>query len=74
MSNEKLTNIIEQIKTLIRSNMLRKCYVYPGAIHPHKNVPQVIVPVDKRKAFNMPPAFTFTDYKSESHSKTNYDH
>merc|ERR1712176_302917 len=32
----------------IRSNYLRKFYCYPGAIHPHWGVPQVVVPAETR--------------------------
>jgi large subunit ribosomal protein L13 len=27
-----------------RNNLLRQTYIYPGAIHPHWGVPQVVVP------------------------------
>lgn len=35
-------------KNLLRSNMLRRFYCYPGAIHPHWGIPQVYVPIEKR--------------------------
>mmetsp|Transcript_56120 Transcript_56120/g.119493 ORF Transcript_56120/g.119493 Transcript_56120/m.119493 type:complete len:222 (-) Transcript_56120:39-704(-) len=35
-------------KNLLRNNWMRRFYVYPGAIHPHWNVPQVYLPVDKK--------------------------
>ena len=28
----------------LRNNLLRRLYVYPGAIHPHQGIPQVVVP------------------------------
>ncbi|EER06466.1 hypothetical protein Pmar_PMAR006277 [Perkinsus marinus ATCC 50983] len=30
--------------TLIRTVMTRRLFIYPGAIHPHWNIPQVVVP------------------------------
>lgn len=33
--------------TFLRSNWYRMCYVYPGAIHPHWGIPQVVVPTEK---------------------------
>ncbi|CAL1136560.1 unnamed protein product [Cladocopium goreaui] len=43
---------------LLRNNFLRRLYCYPGAIHPHWGMPQVIVPVEKRPEM-IPDAFTF---------------
>mmetsp|Transcript_55197 Transcript_55197/g.87659 ORF Transcript_55197/g.87659 Transcript_55197/m.87659 type:complete len:225 (-) Transcript_55197:68-742(-) len=43
---------------LLRNNFLRRLYCYPGAIHPHWGMPQVIVPVEKRPEI-IPDAFTF---------------
>lgn len=43
--------------TYLRSNWLRKFYCYPGAIHPHWGIPQVVVPVEKRPD-SLPPAFS----------------
>lgn len=34
--------------TYMRSNWLRKFYCYPGAIHPHWGIPQVVVPTENR--------------------------
>eukprot|EP00928_Gymnodinium_smaydae_P062668 TRINITY_DN46480_c0_g1_i1.p1 TRINITY_DN46480_c0_g1~~TRINITY_DN46480_c0_g1_i1.p1 ORF type:complete len:237 (-),score=32.35 TRINITY_DN46480_c0_g1_i1:355-1065(-) len=41
----------------IRQNWYRKFYCYPGAIHPHWGVPQVVVPTENRPA-SLPPAFS----------------
>ncbi|CAD7959135.1 unnamed protein product [Amoebophrya sp. A120] len=43
------------VKRMLRSNFLRnpmyrRLMVYPGAIHPHWNIPQVVVPVRKGEA------------------------
>mmetsp|Transcript_57860 Transcript_57860/g.163331 ORF Transcript_57860/g.163331 Transcript_57860/m.163331 type:complete len:222 (+) Transcript_57860:68-733(+) len=35
-------------KNLLRPNWLRRLYCYPGAIHPHWGIPQVLVPVERR--------------------------
>mmetsp|Transcript_95162 Transcript_95162/g.174264 ORF Transcript_95162/g.174264 Transcript_95162/m.174264 type:complete len:238 (-) Transcript_95162:93-806(-) len=46
----------------LRSNWLRRFYCYPGAIHPHWGIPQVIVPSEggkhDRPAAVPPPAFS----------------
>ncbi|CAJ1344920.1 unnamed protein product [Effrenium voratum] len=47
-------------KNLLRSNWLRRLYCYPGAIHPHWGIPQVIVPVQNKPEL-LPDAFTFED-------------
>lgn len=44
-------------KNTLRNNWLRKFYCYPGAIHPHWGIPQVIVPVEKRP-LNIPNSFS----------------
>eukprot|EP00747_Dinoflagellata_sp_TGD_P165477 gnl/TRDRNA2_/TRDRNA2_186789_c0_seq1.p1 gnl/TRDRNA2_/TRDRNA2_186789_c0~~gnl/TRDRNA2_/TRDRNA2_186789_c0_seq1.p1 ORF type:complete len:226 (-),score=24.40 gnl/TRDRNA2_/TRDRNA2_186789_c0_seq1:111-788(-) len=41
----------------LRSNWLRRFYCYPGAIHPHWGIPQVIVPVEPSRQA-MPNAFS----------------
>mmetsp|Transcript_16919 Transcript_16919/g.30636 ORF Transcript_16919/g.30636 Transcript_16919/m.30636 type:complete len:222 (+) Transcript_16919:38-703(+) len=43
--------------TYLKQNWYRRLYVYPGAIHPHWGVPQVVVPVEKRPT-NQPAAFS----------------
>lgn len=53
--------------TYLRSNWLRKFYCYPGAIHPHWNIPQVVVPVERRP-HTAHPAFTIT--RPEGHVMT----
>lgn len=47
-------------KNLLRPNWLRKFYCYPGAIHPHWGIPQVIVPVEKRPE-SVPSAFSIQE-------------
>merc|ERR1712087_722814 len=44
-------------KNLLRNNWLRRLYCYPGAIHPHWGIPQVIVPAEKQSEV-VRPAFT----------------
>ncbi|CAE8623131.1 unnamed protein product [Polarella glacialis] len=44
-------------KNLLRPNWLRRTYCYPGAIHPHWGIPQVIVPVLKKPEL-VPAAYT----------------
>jgi len=44
-------------KNLLRPNWLRRLYVYPGAIHPHWDIPQAVVPIEKRPEV-VPRAFT----------------
>lgn len=47
-----------------RQNFYRRLYVYPGAIHPHWNIPQVIIPItkdDKVAAKKMIPCFSVTE-------------
>mmetsp|Transcript_48814 Transcript_48814/g.139679 ORF Transcript_48814/g.139679 Transcript_48814/m.139679 type:complete len:219 (-) Transcript_48814:87-743(-) len=44
-------------KNLLRNNLLRRLYCYPGAIHPHWGIPQVITPVEKRPE-QVPSAFS----------------
>jgi len=44
-------------KNFIRNNLMRRLYVYPGAIHPHWGIPQVVVPVEKRPE-SVPNAFS----------------
>eukprot|EP00440_Ansanella_granifera_P066039 gb/GFBE01071626.1/.p1 GENE.gb/GFBE01071626.1/~~gb/GFBE01071626.1/.p1 ORF type:complete len:225 (+),score=26.65 gb/GFBE01071626.1/:1-675(+) len=44
-------------KNLLRPNWLRRLYCYPGAIHPHWGIPQVIVPVNKKPEL-LPSAYT----------------
>lgn len=44
----------------LRTNWLRKLYVYPGAIHPHWGVPQVIVPSPPPRKEALIPCFTVT--------------
>mmetsp|Transcript_104955 Transcript_104955/g.338447 ORF Transcript_104955/g.338447 Transcript_104955/m.338447 type:complete len:230 (-) Transcript_104955:31-720(-) len=38
-------------KNFLRNNWMRRFYCYPGAIHPHWDIPQVIVPAQKRPEF-----------------------
>ena len=45
-------------RNLLRNNWLRRLYCYPGAIHPHWGIPQVVVPVQKKPEM-LPNAFTF---------------
>mmetsp|Transcript_70222 Transcript_70222/g.169995 ORF Transcript_70222/g.169995 Transcript_70222/m.169995 type:complete len:227 (-) Transcript_70222:19-699(-) len=46
-------------KNYLRNNWLRRLYCYPGAIHPHWGVPQVIVP--SGRPVETPSAFTIED-------------
>mmetsp|Transcript_66416 Transcript_66416/g.137802 ORF Transcript_66416/g.137802 Transcript_66416/m.137802 type:complete len:229 (+) Transcript_66416:83-769(+) len=47
-------------KNLLRPNWLRRLYCYPGAIHPHWGIPQVIVPAQRGPELS-PDAFTVQD-------------
>eukprot|EP00927_Polykrikos_kofoidii_P075844 TRINITY_DN7231_c1_g1_i1.p1 TRINITY_DN7231_c1_g1~~TRINITY_DN7231_c1_g1_i1.p1 ORF type:complete len:231 (-),score=17.29 TRINITY_DN7231_c1_g1_i1:250-942(-) len=42
----------------LRTNWFRKFYCYPGAIHPHWGIPQVVVPSKRRPSKEVLPAFT----------------
>lgn len=44
-------------KNLLRNNWLRRFYCYPGAIHPHWGIPQVVVPAEKQTEV-LRPAFS----------------
>merc|ERR1712190_169895 len=44
-------------KNLLRNNWMRRLYVYPGAIHPHWGIPQVVVPAERRPEV-IPSAFS----------------
>eukprot|EP00397_Hematodinium_sp_SG-2012_P064627 GEMP01091778.1.p1 GENE.GEMP01091778.1~~GEMP01091778.1.p1 ORF type:complete len:223 (+),score=31.57 GEMP01091778.1:74-742(+) len=44
----------------LRSNWLRKVYTYPGAIHPHWGVPQVIVPTPPPREEALKAVFSIT--------------
>lgn len=44
----------------LRSNWLRRIYVYPGAIHPHWEIPQVVVPRPALREEALKPTFTIT--------------
>mmetsp|Transcript_32393 Transcript_32393/g.70882 ORF Transcript_32393/g.70882 Transcript_32393/m.70882 type:complete len:152 (+) Transcript_32393:1-456(+) len=41
-----------------RNSMYRKLYVYPGAIHPHWGIPQVVVPVQPVDPAEVPNCFS----------------
>ena len=45
-------------RNLLRNNLMRMLFCYPGAIHPHEGVPQVVLPTERSKYFDMPPAYT----------------
>eukprot|EP00913_Durusdinium_trenchii_P002410 g2226.t1 len=47
-------------KNLLRNNWMRRLYCYPGAIHPHWGIPQVVVPVEKKPEL-LPNAFTIDE-------------
>lgn len=51
--------------SLTRGCRHRKFYCYPGAIHPHWNIPQVYVPVTKEDHSHVPTAFSVISPRPE---------